>query len=776
MVGGVLVAVSLAAVVADRPAGAGGRAALMLGGQLLPRQHRQAHIAAGQSLAAAVGIPRMHTAPRDQSRQHRAVGERRGGPGRRLAHHGVVAASGLIRRGVQIIAVLKPVALRSQGVIRYHSAHDAAGAIHSSLFQGAHIVAAPEGKRSRGIIITQTGPRRDTACIGIILCLGAFDLTGIVAVGYHSDAVDLADDAGSQRLGGHGTEIGAARDGKGVGLVLGGEYPHKAGRLAAGHCGGVDAVGDGDRAHAVAQKAAAIAAGCAGGDAARYGQVPENRITRASEQACIRLAVVDIQVPDGISAAVKGAAVRLLDALVLPDAYRRPELVLQVDVRRQHGAGSGVLRPAVLAVDDVAERLQILCVGDAVGVLLRAAARNDLAPLGLEGHRVEDRRIKTIRRSVLKPPIDELVPLSGGIAGSGRRLSPQHHLRRYVVAAVGVEQHHCLGAVIDGAPVLYAALKHRAGLSFRADGSCVVQHALVSAAVRNAAAVGDHGARPVVVHTAAAVDKPSGHAAPDAAAVHGKRAVVVHAGGASVTSIGGASHDMTAVHGKAGAAVHPHPGSLGVLRGGNAAGDDAAADGKAAVRGRVIPRPHVAVIGEIVDLFGIAVLQRQRRAAGDEKDGRAAVPLEHMTVQIHGQSPLDHQSAGDADIRRQCHLVHIAVADGVVQLVCRGGFPLHCAGAARLHRYPGILAHGVVRRQHLHRQQRQRHAQRHQGGNHPFSHACSSFSSAGISPRWKSYRISSAWNSRSMMRWATARMSMVPRNASTRCSSSSGTL
>ena len=221
MVGGVLVAVGFAAVLADRAAGAISLAARMLGGQLLPRQHRQPVAAAGQPLAAAVGIPRMLAvgAARDQSRQHRAVGKRRGGLGRRLAHHGVITAGGLIRRGIQIIAVLKPVALRGHGVTRCHPAHDAAGADLVSLFQGARIVAAPEGHRFRGVAITQTDPRRDTACKGSVLRLGAFDLTGIVAVGYQADAADLADDAGSQRLGSHGTEVGAAGDGKAVALV-----------------------------------------------------------------------------------------------------------------------------------------------------------------------------------------------------------------------------------------------------------------------------------------------------------------------------------------------------------------------------------------------------------------------------------------------------------------------------------------------------------------------------------------------------------------------------
>ena len=821
MVGGVLVAVSLAAVVADRTAGAGGRAALMLGGQLLPRQHRQTHIAAGQPLAAAVGIPRMHTAPRDQSRQHRAVGERRGGLGRCLAHHGVVAASGLIRRGVQIIAVLKPVALRSQGVIRYHSAHDAAGAIHSSLFQGAHIVAAPEGQRSRGVLIPQTGPRRDTACIGIILCLGAFDLTGIVAVGYQSDAVDLADDAGSQRLGGHGTEIDTARDGKGVALVFFAVISHKAGRLAAGHCGGVDAVGDGDRAHAVAQKAAAIAAGCAGGDAARYGQVPENRITRASEQAEIHLGAVDIQVPDGMSAAVKGAAVRLLDAQVLPDAYGRPELALQVDVRRQHGAGSGVLRPAVLAVDDVAERLQLLRVGDAVGVLLRAAARNDLAPLGLEGHRAGDRRIKIIRRAVLKP-VAEVETVQFRVGGSDRLLVLIDDLdgigsaRLPVVighgaAAIGdgagvagIEGAACKNALISGIvfcsfPVVHFPVKgaatdlamerighltvkctigdqsavsaiksqfplardiivvpvcHRAIEDAAADRSIALLFAYI---VRNRAVEGAAGEL-IFVYYCAIECAASGDGAPyisdrsaHCAVRYGERAVVLD------------TH----------AAIHLR--SITGIDTRYATGYHAAGDGLIAV---FIRHPRtVLVYAELpLRLRFRAVCQRHARVFPRHRDEAVfSGDRQHMVVQIQRDRTCDLQRAVDGHVLRQrIHAAAQAVSDiggDVVRFqLCSGG------SGKRLHRYPGVLAHGVVRRQHLHRQQRQRHAQRHQGGNHPFSHACSSFSSAGISPRWKSYRISSAWNSRSMMRWATARMSMVPRNASTRCSSSSGTL
>ena len=173
---------------------------------------------------------------------------------------------------------------------------------------------------------------------------------------------------------------------------------------------------------------------------------------RASEQACIRLAVVDIQVPDGISAAVKGVAVRLLDAPILPDAYGRPELVLQVDVRHQHGAGSGVLRLAVLAVDDVAERLQLLRVGDAVGVLLRAAARNDLAPPGGQGQVAGDRRIKIIRRAVLKPAA-EVEAAQFRVGGPDGRLALLDDLRGIGSAHLPVVVGHGAAAIGDGAGV-----------------------------------------------------------------------------------------------------------------------------------------------------------------------------------------------------------------------------------------------------------------------------------------------------------------------------------
>ena len=174
---------------------------------------------------------------------------------------------------------------------------------------------------------------------------------------------------------------------------------------------------------------------------------------RASEQACIRLAVVDIQVPDGISAAVKGVAVRLLDAPILPDAYGRPELVLQVDVRHQHGAGSGVLRLAVLAVDDVAERLQLLRVGDAVGVLLRAAARNDLAPPGGQDQVAGDRRIKVIRRAVLKQPVAEVEAVQFRVGGPDCLLVLIDDLDGIGSVRLPVVVGHGAAAIGDGAGV-----------------------------------------------------------------------------------------------------------------------------------------------------------------------------------------------------------------------------------------------------------------------------------------------------------------------------------
>ena len=211
---------------------------------------------------------------------------------------------------------------------------------------------------------------------------------------------------------------------------------------------------------------------------------------RASEQACIRLAVVDIQVPDGISAAVKGAAVRLLDALVLPDAYGRPELVLQIDVRRQHGAGSGVLRLAVLAVDDVAERLQLLRVGDAVGVLLRAAARNDLAPPGGQGQVAGDRRIKIIRCAVLKQPVAEVEAVQFRVGGPDGRLALLDDLRGIGSVRLSVVVGHGAAAIGDGAGV--AGIECAARKDAQIHGAKVRSIPVVHFPIKGAA--GDHAA------------------------------------------------------------------------------------------------------------------------------------------------------------------------------------------------------------------------------------------------------------------------------------------
>ena len=184
-----------------------------------------------------------------------------------------------------------------------------------------------------------------------------------------------------------------------------------------------------------------------GGDAARYGQVPERGITRTPEQACDLLAVVDIQVPDGISAAVKGAAVQSLLA-----AYGRPQPVLQVDIRRQHRPRGGVLRLAVLAVDDVAERLQLLRVGDEIGIVLRAAARNGLAPPGCQGQVAGDECGEVIRRAVLKPP-QEVGAVRFRIIGLDRRLARLYDLDGIGAAQLPVVIGHGAAAIGDGAGV-----------------------------------------------------------------------------------------------------------------------------------------------------------------------------------------------------------------------------------------------------------------------------------------------------------------------------------
>lgn len=63
----------------------------------------------------------------------------------------------------------------------------------------------------------------------------------------------------------------------------------------------------------------------------------------------------------------------------------RPCLAVQVDVLCQHTAGAGVLRLAVYAVDDVAENLQVFCVGNLVRAFFRALAGDGFEPMCFEG-------------------------------------------------------------------------------------------------------------------------------------------------------------------------------------------------------------------------------------------------------------------------------------------------------------------------------------------------------------------------------------------------------
>ena len=360
---------------------------------VLVGKHRYGPVRRRQILASAV--PRMGAAgaARDERCQYRAIAEPDAVPGRHLAHRRifvlVAAGCGPLRRGVQIAAVLEAIALLAFAAAGSNAGHDAADVLRIGRRQGAHIVAVPKRQRLRGVISEHTEPPRDAAQVGKALGSKDLDLAGIVAVGDQSVAADLTDDAGARQLSGHGTEVGTAGDGEvAVGVA---ENAHKpAGRLTAGDSGGVDAVGDGDRSRASAQKAAGIAAG--DGDAARHGQVLEDGIVRVSEKTRVIRGAVDVQVLDGMAAAVKDAAIGVLRA-----ADGRPELVLQVDVRRQHGAG-GVLR-LTAAVDGITEEPQLLRRGDAVGVLLRAGARQGFAPLGGKGHVPVDGGVEVVDRA-----------------------------------------------------------------------------------------------------------------------------------------------------------------------------------------------------------------------------------------------------------------------------------------------------------------------------------------------------------------------------------------
>ena len=375
-------------------------------------KHRYGPLRCRQILAPAV--PRMGAAGAacDERRQHCDVAEPDAVPGRHLAHRRifvlVAAGCGPLRRGVQIVAVLQAIALPFFAAAGSNEAHDAADVLRIGRRQGAHTVAVPNRQRLRGVISAHSDPPRDAAQEGKALGPEDLDLAGIVAVGDQSVAADLTDDAGAHQLSGHGTEVGAAGDGEvAVGVA---ENAHKAaGRLTAGDSGGVDAVGDGDRSRAAAQKAAGIAAG--DGDAARHGQVLEDGIVRVSEKARVIRGAVDVQVLDGMAAAVKDAAIGVLSV-----ADGRPELVLQVDVRRQHGAG-GVLAPTAIAVDGITEEPQLLRRGDAVGVLLRAGARQGLAPLGGKGHVPVDGGVEFVDRAGSVQPRHEDPAVLLGVVG-----------------------------------------------------------------------------------------------------------------------------------------------------------------------------------------------------------------------------------------------------------------------------------------------------------------------------------------------------------------------
>ena len=134
-----------------------------------------------------------------------------------------------------------------------------------------------------------------------------------------------------------------------------------------------------------------------------------------------------------------------------------------------------------------------------------------------------------------------------------------------------------------------------------------------------------------------------------------------------------------------------------------------------------------------------AVGDGQMPAALHRKNAGAAGHPQHIAIQIQRGLARDLQRTADAHVLRQ--RIH-AVAQTVGQIVVNGVlFQFRSGGgnvdtsagaAARLHGYPGILAHGIARRQHLYRQQAQRHAQRHQGRNDPFPHAAPLF--PGLSP------------------------------------------
>ena len=358
MVIGVHRAVGLPAHGADRRADAGGRAALVFSGQLLPRQHRQPFAAAGQPLADTFGIPRMRavSTPADQRRQHRAVGKRLGA----LAG---CTISLCVCRSPQEIARL----------------HGAIGDLRTGgSLDRTHIVAV--GHRA--------AIARDAACV---LAAGR-DRAHVVAVGHRARAA--TGDAAHAVGAGDRTGIAAGRH---LALVIAHDAAGILGRaippakLVNAHNDAlVPAVQDGRPGIGVPRDAAHTGPSV---HIARHRQVFHRGALQPAEQPgrinCILnsgindIFIAAAQTPDGVAAAVKGAGVGPLlaaDGIQIVDRLTGSRCVTAIRVKRtavdhdvvgQHGAQVGPAEPVHLQ----SEQQQLLHAADPAGILLRAAAR-----------------------------------------------------------------------------------------------------------------------------------------------------------------------------------------------------------------------------------------------------------------------------------------------------------------------------------------------------------------------------------------------------------------
>ena len=94
-------------------------------------------------------------------------------------------------------------------------------------------------------------------------------------------------------------------------------------------------------------------------------QIPDGAVFYAAEQTGALEIAGYAQIFDGMSLPVKGAGIGAVP--VRTDG--RPILVIQVDIVHQNGADA-----SVSAVDEIAEQLQIVCIGEQIGVFCSAIA------------------------------------------------------------------------------------------------------------------------------------------------------------------------------------------------------------------------------------------------------------------------------------------------------------------------------------------------------------------------------------------------------------------